>query len=119
MDSGGMGHFHLVQSIQTCFSESPILCTPRVLLPGKKGDFVPLPQASEHLSGGWSHGQGRGERASLAQGLCLWSGPKHPAARDQSPVYGTTETGSRAQIKGHLCSSWQSVRSPAPRMATT
>lgn len=34
------GHFHLVQSIQTCFSESPVLCTPRALLPVKKGDVM-------------------------------------------------------------------------------
>lgn len=35
-----MGHFHLVQSVQTCFSELPVLCTPRVLFPVKKGDVT-------------------------------------------------------------------------------
>lgn len=79
----------------------------------------PASRVSARLSGSWSHGEGGGEGASLARGLCLWSGPKRPAARDRSPVYGAAGNGSRAQIKGHLRSSWPSVRSPAPRMATT
>lgn len=65
----------------------------------------PAPRVSARLSGSWSHGEGGGEGASLARGLCLWSGPKRPAARDRSPVYGAAGTGSRAQIKGHLQSS--------------
>lgn len=70
----------------------------------------PAPRVSARLSGSWSHGEGGGEGASLARGPCLWSGPKRPAARDRSPVDGAAGTGSRAQIKGHLHSSWPSVR---------
>lgn len=79
-------------------------------MPRTSGVRPALP-VSARLFGSWSHGEGGGEGASLACGLCLWSGPLRPAAPDRARVYGAVATGSGAPITGrpHSTPGWREV----------
>uniref|UniRef100_A0A5F9C0P2 Cyclin-dependent kinase 4 n=1 Tax=Oryctolagus cuniculus TaxID=9986 RepID=A0A5F9C0P2_RABIT len=70
----------------------------------------PALPVSARLFGSWSHGEGGGEGASLACGLCLWSGPERPGAQDRARVYGAGGTSSGAPITGRPCTSQPGVR---------